>query len=58
MSVIGRFKSLGDFPNCGLLIVLVVAALAFSFLSPSFRTAGNFENILVGFSYMGILAVG
>ncbi len=30
----------------------------FSFLSPSFRTVGNFENVLVDFSHMGIFAVG
>ena len=54
----GRLKSLGDFPNRGLVLVLAAAALGFSSLSPSFRTGGNFENILVGFSHMGILAVG
>jgi ribose/xylose/arabinose/galactoside ABC-type transport system permease subunit len=45
-------------PNRGLLSILGGTALIFSFLSPSFRTAGNFENVLVGFSHMGILAVG
>ena len=54
----GRPKWLGDLPNRGLLLVLAAAVLAFSLLSPTFRTAGNFENILVGFSHMGILAVG
>ena len=54
----GRLKSLGDFPNRGLVLALAAAALGFSSLSPSFRTGGNFENILVGFSHMGILAVG
>jgi ribose/xylose/arabinose/galactoside ABC-type transport system permease subunit len=36
----------------------VVVVAIFSFLSKSFRTSGNFENILGGFSHMGILAVG
>jgi ribose/xylose/arabinose/galactoside ABC-type transport system permease subunit len=45
-------------PNRGLLSILVGTALAFSILSPSFRTGGNFENVLVGFSHMGILAIG
>jgi ribose/xylose/arabinose/galactoside ABC-type transport system permease subunit len=58
MSAMGRLKWLGDLPNRGLLLVLGAAVLAFSLLSPTFRTAGNLENILVGFSHMGILAVG
>jgi ribose/xylose/arabinose/galactoside ABC-type transport system permease subunit len=45
-------------PNRGLLSILGGTALAFSFLAPSFRTSGNFENVLVGFSHMGILAIG
>ena len=45
-------------PNRGLLSILGGTVLAFSILSPSFRTAGNFENVLVGFSHMGILAIG
>jgi ribose/xylose/arabinose/galactoside ABC-type transport system permease subunit len=53
-----RLKSIGEFPNRGLLLVFAATALVFSLLSPSFRTAGNFENVLVGFSHMGILAVG
>jgi ribose/xylose/arabinose/galactoside ABC-type transport system permease subunit len=35
-----------------------VTIAVFSFFSASFRTTGNFENILIGFSHMGILAVG
>jgi ribose/xylose/arabinose/galactoside ABC-type transport system permease subunit len=53
-----RLIMLRDFPNRGLLLVLAATVLAFSLLSASFRTGGNFENVLVGFSHMGILAVG
>ena len=45
-------------PNRGLLSILGGTVLAFSILSSSFRSAGNFENVLVGFSHMGILAIG
>jgi ribose/xylose/arabinose/galactoside ABC-type transport system permease subunit len=58
MSAMTIFELLRGLPNRGLLSILGGAALVFSLLSPSFRTAGNFENVLVGFSHMGILAVG
>jgi ribose/xylose/arabinose/galactoside ABC-type transport system permease subunit len=46
------------FPNRELLFFFLVTVAAFSLLSRTFRTSGNFENILIGFSHMGILAVG
>ena len=58
MRVAARIKSILRLPNAGLLLVLGATSLTFSLLSPSFRTAGNFENVLVGFSHMGILAIG
>jgi ribose/xylose/arabinose/galactoside ABC-type transport system permease subunit len=41
-------------------LALFSAALyaVFSFLSPSFNSAGNIENILSGYSFMAILAIG
>ena len=51
-------RYLRGLPNRGLLSILCGTALVFSLLSPSFRTGGNFENVLVGFSHMGILAIG
>jgi ribose/xylose/arabinose/galactoside ABC-type transport system permease subunit len=58
MGIVVVFRFLRRIPDRGLLSILGGTALAFSFLSPSFRTAGNFENVLVGFSHMGILAIG
>jgi ribose/xylose/arabinose/galactoside ABC-type transport system permease subunit len=58
MGAVTLFRFLRRVPNRGLLSILVGTALVFSILSPSFRTSGNFENILVGFSHMGILAIG
>jgi ribose/xylose/arabinose/galactoside ABC-type transport system permease subunit len=46
------------FRNRELLFFFLVTVAAFSLLSRTFRTSGNFENILIGFSHMGILAVG
>jgi ribose/xylose/arabinose/galactoside ABC-type transport system permease subunit len=46
------------FPNRELLFFFLVTVAAFALLSRTFRTTGNFENILIGFSHMGILAVG
>jgi ribose/xylose/arabinose/galactoside ABC-type transport system permease subunit len=51
-------KYLIRLPNRELVLFFVVVVAIFSFLSKSFRTSGNFENILGGFSHMGILAVG
>ncbi|MBV8568349.1 MAG: ABC transporter permease [Methylobacteriaceae bacterium] len=45
-------------PNKELAIFFIVTVAIFCSLSPSFRTGENFENILVGFSHMGVLAVG
>jgi ribose/xylose/arabinose/galactoside ABC-type transport system permease subunit len=45
-------------PNRELVLFFLVTVAIFSFFSGSFRTTGNLENILVGFSHMGILAVG
>jgi ribose/xylose/arabinose/galactoside ABC-type transport system permease subunit len=39
-------------------VVLLTMAILFSAISPSFRTAGNLENILVGFSHTATLAIG
>ena len=51
-------KNLARLPNRELGLFLIATAAIFSFLSPTFRTPGNLENILVGFSHMGILAIG
>jgi ribose/xylose/arabinose/galactoside ABC-type transport system permease subunit len=45
-------------PNRELVLFFLVTVAIFSFFAGSFRTTGNLENILVGFSHMGILAVG
>jgi ribose/xylose/arabinose/galactoside ABC-type transport system permease subunit len=58
MDIVAPSELLRRLPNRGLLSILGGTALAFSFLAPSFRTSGNFENVLVGFSHMGILAIG
>jgi ribose/xylose/arabinose/galactoside ABC-type transport system permease subunit len=57
-SLRAAMKSLARLPNRELLIFFLATVAVFSFLSKSFRTSGNFENILIGFSHMGILAVG
>jgi ribose/xylose/arabinose/galactoside ABC-type transport system permease subunit len=46
------------FPNLPLALFLGALALAFSFLSPRFTSATNVENILSGYSFMAILAIG
>ena len=45
-------------PNLQLAIFLAALYAVFSFLSPSFNTASNIENILSGYSFMAILAIG
>ncbi|MDR3495050.1 MAG: ABC transporter permease [Ancalomicrobiaceae bacterium] len=45
-------------PNRELIIVFVVTIAVFCWLSGSFRTTGNLENVLIGFSHTAILAVG
>ena len=51
-------RYLARLPNRELVLFFLVTVAVFSFASESFRTSGNLENILVGFSHMGILAVG
>jgi ribose/xylose/arabinose/galactoside ABC-type transport system permease subunit len=51
-------KYLARLPNRELVFFFLVTVAVFSFISETFRSSGNFENILIGFSHMGILAVG
>jgi len=51
-------KSLAGLPNRELVLFFLLTVAVFSYFSASFRTTGNLENILIGFSHMGILAVG
>jgi ribose/xylose/arabinose/galactoside ABC-type transport system permease subunit len=51
-------KYLARLPNRELVLFSLATIALFSFLSESFRTSGNLENILIGFSHMGILGVG
>ena len=44
--------------NLGLLWFYLVIIVVFSLLSPPFRTLGNLQNLLSGFSHIGIMAVG
>jgi ribose/xylose/arabinose/galactoside ABC-type transport system permease subunit len=46
------------FPNLPLLLFFAALYVAFSFLSPRFNNATNIENILSGYSFMAILAIG
>ena len=45
-------------PNKEVGAVLLLLVALFGAASPSFRTFGNLENILVGFSHLAILAIG
>jgi len=45
-------------PNRELLLFFLVVVFAFCLGSRSFRTLGNLENILAGFSHVAILAIG
>ena len=45
-------------PNFGLVGFYLVIVIIFSVLSPVFRTPGNINNLLTGFSHIGILAIG
>jgi len=47
-----------NYQNFGLVSFYLVIVIIFSALSPVFRTTGNFSNLLVGFSHVGILAIG
>ena len=49
---------LARLPNRELVLFFLATVAVFSFYSETFRSSGNFENILIGFSHMGILAVG
>jgi ribose/xylose/arabinose/galactoside ABC-type transport system permease subunit len=51
-------KDLARLPNRELVLFFLLTVAGFSLFSESFRTSGNLENILIGFSHMGILAVG
>jgi ribose/xylose/arabinose/galactoside ABC-type transport system permease subunit len=45
-------------PNLPLALFFVALYAAFSFLSPRFNSASNIENILAGYSFVAILAIG
>ncbi|WP_166373173.1 ABC transporter permease [Psychromonas sp. SA13A] len=49
---------LKNIPNRELILFFVITSLIFSLFSSTFRSAGNVENILIGFSHLGILAIG
>ena len=42
----------------GLAAFYAVVLIVFSVLSPRFRTGQNYQNLLIGFSHIGILAIG
>ena len=42
----------------GLIAVIVVLAVGFSFFNPNFLTADNFRNVLVAVAVVGIMAIG
>ena len=44
--------------NLGLLWFYLAIIVVFALLSPPFRTIGNLQNVLSGFSHIGIMAVG
>ena len=52
--MINRLRS----ANLGLLWFYLIIIAVFSLLSPPFRTLGNLQNLLSGFSHIGIMAVG
>ena len=39
-------------------IFFVLVLAIFSLAAPDFASAGNFENLMAGFSFIGILAIG
>lgn len=47
-----------NFQSLGMIGLYLVILIIFSVLSPVFRTSGNLNNLLVGFSHIGILAIG
>lgn len=49
---------LAKLPNRELLLFFLATTAIFSLLSETFRSTGNLENILIGFSHMAILAIG
>jgi ribose/xylose/arabinose/galactoside ABC-type transport system permease subunit len=51
------FKKI-NYQNLGLVGFYLVIVIIFSILSPVFRTTGNVGNLLMGFSHIGILAIG
>jgi ribose/xylose/arabinose/galactoside ABC-type transport system permease subunit len=48
----------GRSSTAGLATLYALVLIVFSVLSPTFRTMDNLENLLIGFSYIGILAIG
>ncbi len=42
----------------GLIVVVVVLSIGFSFVNPNFLTTDNFRNILVAVAVVGIMAIG
>jgi ribose/xylose/arabinose/galactoside ABC-type transport system permease subunit len=51
-------KYMARLPNRELVLFFLMTVAVFSGLSETFRSTGNLENILTGFSHMGILALG
>lgn len=47
-----------NFANRALLIFLALALLFFGIAAPRFATAGNVQDLLAGYSFLGILALG
>jgi ribose/xylose/arabinose/galactoside ABC-type transport system permease subunit len=54
---LGRLSALKG-QELGLLAVIIVLAVGFSFFNPSFLTADNFRNVLVAVAVVGIMAIG
>lgn len=48
----------GNSSTVGLALFYLLVLIVFSVLSPDFRTEENFQNLLIGFSHVGILAIG
>ena len=46
------------FPNLGLILFITALCFAFSLLTERFATALNLENLLVGYSFIALIAIG
>lgn len=46
------------FPNAGLIVFFVILTGFFAIFANNFATATNFENILVGYAFIAIIALG